>query len=392
MQVWEEMNLPLALPFLAQSPSPSPTASEIIGDLSEVIGSSEEPCPDAGAICELVLDQTGSGALASLLGQVLPILITIILIFLVAALLTRVAKKVIHRLVTRTASESRDALRAISRRAPGISEDVAPEERLAREARQARRTETIAAVLGSMAVFVIYLIAVFIALSKLSIDVGPLVAGAGVLGVALGFGAQSLVKDFLSGMFMILEDQYGVGDIVDVGEATGVVEAITLRVTRLRDVEGTVWHVPNGEITRVGNLSQLWSRSLIDLGVAYDTDLDRASAVITRVADELAEDEAWTEFILEPPELWGVQAFGPNEVVLRLVMKVKPAEQWRVNREFRARIKKAFDAEGIEIPFPQRTVWLREDGAPVAAGIPEAALPPPAGGGGEPEGEPSQTS
>ncbi len=364
--------------LLAQSDAPTePSLADAASGAGQVLGTTTDPCPGGGTICQFVLDQTGNGTLASFLGNVVPILITIILIFFAAALLTRIAKKVLHRVVTRTASESRDALRAITRRAPSIQDALSPEEQAARDARQTQRTETIAAVLGSISVFVIYLIAVFIALSKLNIDVGPLVAGAGVIGVALGFGAQSLVRDFLSGVFMILEDQYGVGDIVDVGEASGTVEAVTLRVTRLRDVEGTVWHVPNGQIQRVGNLSQLWSRSLLDLGVAYDTDLDHASEVITGVANRMAEEEDWKDAILEPPELWGVQQFGPDEVVLRLVMKTQPAAQWKINREFRARIKKAFDAEGIEIPFPQRTVWLRQDAAPVAAGVPDAALPDP---------------
>jgi small conductance mechanosensitive channel len=367
---------PLLQLILAQTPSPTAAPlSDAVPSLPDLVGSAASPCPSQGSICEFVLDQTGNGPLASLLGQVVPIILTIIFVFLAAAIITRIATKVIHKVVTRTASESRDALRAITRRAPSIQTAIPPEERVAREARQQQRTETIATVLGSIAVFVVYLIAVFIALSKLQIDIGPLVAGAGVIGVALGFGAQSLVRDFLSGIFMILEDQYGVGDIVDVGEATGTVEAITLRVTRLRDVEGTVWHVPNGQIIRVGNLSQLWSRSLLDIGVSYDTDLDHASTCITTVANGMAEDPEWRDAILEPPELWGVQQFGPNEVVLRLVMKTQPAAQWKVNREFRARIKKAFDAEGIEIPFPQRTIWIRNEDAPIAAGIPEAAIP-----------------
>ncbi len=362
--------------ILAQTPTPSPSSvAEAVEDLGAALGTPTNPCPDDGTICNFVLDQTGSGTLASLLGQVVPILLTILLVFFAAALLTRVARRVIHKVVTRTANESRDALRAIIRRAPSIQANVPAEEQAARDARQTQRTETIAAVLGSIAVFLIYMIAIFIALSKLNIDVGPLVAGAGVVGVALGFGAQSLVKDFLSGIFMILEDQYGVGDIVDVGEAYGTVEAITLRVTRLRDVEGTVWHVPNGQISRVGNLSQLWSRSLLDIGVAYDTDLDHAGSVITGVANTMAAEDAWVTEILEPPELWGVQQFGPNEVVLRLVMKTQPAAQWKINREFRARLKKAFDAEGIEIPFPQRTIWIRNENSPVAAGVPDVALP-----------------
>ncbi len=359
---------------LAQSESPSEGLGEVLEGAREALPTAQNPCPNDGAICNWVLDQTDNGALASLLGEWLPKLVAVLLIFLAAAILSRLARRVITRVVTRTASESHDALRAITRRAPGAQSGLTPEQQAAIDARRVQRAETIASVVSSVAVFVIWLLAVFIALSQVGLNIGPLLAGAGIVGVALGFGAQSLVRDFLSGTFMILEDQYGVGDIVDVGEATGVVEAVTLRVTRLRDVEGTVWHVPNGEITRVGNLSQLWSRSLLDIAVAYDTDLDFAGEVITRVANGMAEEAEWAEEILEPPELWGVQQFGANEVVLRLVMKTRPASQWKVNREFRRRIKYAFDAEGIEIPFPQRTVWLRDEGVPAAAGIPDAAI------------------
>jgi small conductance mechanosensitive channel len=186
-----------------------------------------------------------------------------------------------------------------------------------------------------------------------------LIAGAGIVGVALGFGSQSLVKDFLSGIFMLIEDQYGVGDIVDVGPATGVVEGFTLRTTRLRDVEGVLWHVPNGEISRVGNLSQQWSRSLLDIPVAYTTDLDQAIEIIKRTADELWRDEAWRGLILEEPDVWGVEAFGDSAILIRVVLKVVPAQQWAVSRELRMRVKAAFDEAGIEIPFPQQTVWVR---------------------------------
>ena len=172
--------------------------------------------------------------------------------------------------------------------------------------------------------------------------------------MAIGFGSQSLVRDFLSGAFILVEDQFGVGDIVDVGEASGTVEAVSLRTTRLRAIDGTVWHVPNGEIRRVGNMSQHWSRALLDIEVAYDTVVEHARAVIKRVADSVwSEDDG----VLEEPELWGVEQLGANGVMLRLVVKTTPSQQWRVSRELRERIKVAFDEEGIEIPFPQQTVW-----------------------------------
>jgi small conductance mechanosensitive channel len=209
-------------------------------------------------------------------------------------------------------------------------------------------------------------------LGTFAINLGPLIAGAGIIGIALGFGAQDLVKDFLSGVFMLIEDQYGVGDIIDAGEATGVVEGVTLRSTRIRDVEGTLWHVPNGEIRRVGNMSQEWARSLLDVAVAYGADIDVVSELIQRVASEMAHEPAYQETFLDEPEMWGVQDLGNDAVALRLVIKTRPGEQWAISRELRRRIKNAFDAADVEIPFPQRTVWLRTE-KPVSFGGADAA-------------------
>ena len=220
--------------------------------------------------------------------------------------------------------------------------------------RAEQRIDALSSVLRSVLSFVIWATAALMCLGEVRIDLGPLLAGAGVLGVALGFGSQSLVRDFLSGMFILVEDQFGVGDIVDVGEASGTVEAVSLRTTRLRAIDGTVWHVPNGQINRVGNMSQHWSRALLDIEVAYDTVVEHARSVIKRVADKVwSEDDG----VLEEPELWGVEQLGANGVMLRLVVKTTPSQQWRVSRELRERIKVAFDEEGIEIPFPQQTVW-----------------------------------
>ena len=167
-------------------------------------------------------------------------------------------------------------------------------------------------------------------------------------------------------MFILVEDQFGVGDIVDLDQQTsGTVEAVSLRTTRLRAVDGTVWHVPNGDIRRVGNKSQHWSRALLDVEVAYDTDIEQAKGVIKRVADELWHER---EDILEEPEVWGVERLGPNAIVIRLVVKTRPADQYDVSRELRQRLKEAFDAEGIEIPFPQQVVWHREPREQQAAG------------------------
>jgi small conductance mechanosensitive channel len=228
--------------------------------------------------------------------------------------------------------------------------------------RSGQRARTIGAVLRSVTAVAVWTLAGLMVLAEFDVNLGPLIAGAGIAGVALGFGAQSLVKDFLSGIFMLMEDQFGVGDVIDCGEAAGVVEGVSLRTTRLRDVEGTVWHVPNGEIRRVGNKSQEWSRALLDIEVAYDTDLVLAKQVIKEVADELWRDEDFRVSIIEEPEVWGVERFGPDGVTVRLVIRTRPADQWMVLRELRQRLKAALDAHGIEIPFPQRTVWVRPQG------------------------------
>jgi small conductance mechanosensitive channel len=224
----------------------------------------------------------------------------------------------------------------------------------------------------------IWTIAITMILGELGVNLGPLIAGAGIAGVAIGFGAQSLVKDFLSGIFMLVEDQYGVGDIIDVGEATGTVEAVTLRTTRIRSVEGTVWHVPNGTIDRVGNMSQQWARALLDVEVAYGTDIDEAQRVIKAVADGVAGDPEWRGRILEPPEVWGIESMGPDAMSIRLVVKTRPGDQFPVMRELRRRLSEAFLIEGIEMPFPQRSVWVRRDaGSSHDVGGEEELLAPP---------------
>jgi small-conductance mechanosensitive channel len=228
---------------------------------------------------------------------------------------------------------------------------------------KARRVETVAALLRSVVSASVWTIAALMALSELGLNLGPLIAGAGIVGVAVGFGAQNLVRDFLSGIFMLVEDQYGVGDVIDAGPAVGTVESLGLRTTRVRDVNGTVWHLPNGHIERVGNRSQQWSRAVLDVDVSYQTDIAHATDVIKATAQTMCEDPAFSDAILSAPEVWGVENLGMDSVTIRLVLKTTPHEQLKVTRELRARIKTAFDGAGIEIPFAQRTVWHRNDGA-----------------------------
>jgi small conductance mechanosensitive channel len=223
--------------------------------------------------------------------------------------------------------------------------------------RRVQRAETMGSLLKSISSIVIFTVFGITAIAELGYPVGPLIASAGVVGVAVGFGAQSLVKDFLSGIFMIFEDQYGVGDSVDLGEAGGTVEAVGLRVTRLRDVEGTVWYVRNGEILRVGNQSQNWARTVLDIPVALDQDLAHVQQVLQSVAHDLWEDESFQHLILEEPSVWGVQDLTPNWITVRVTLKTAPLEQWAVAREMRQRIKHRFDAEGIDFAHPNGRLW-----------------------------------
>jgi small conductance mechanosensitive channel len=197
---------------------------------------------------------------------------------------------------------------------------------------------------------VIWSIAVLSVLDTLGINLAPLIAGAGIAGLALGFGAQSLVRDFLSGMFMLMEDQFGVGDVIDAGVATGTVEGVSLRTTRLRDIDGVVWHIPNGTILRVGNKSQQWSRAVVDVPVTYEADAGVATDVIREVAEDLWHDPDFASVILTEPSVLGVESLAPGRVVIRVVVRTQPQQQWRVERELRRRIKAAFDRAGIALP------------------------------------------
>lgn len=336
--------------------------------------------PDPGFLCEFVWDQTGSEGLAEFT-EFLVRPTKVIMIFLAAWIINRIVRRLIDGTV-REITEAQDAkaTRPVSavdddpkNRVGAFRELAAKRALIASEQaeRGRQRAETLGSVLRSVAALIIYTIAGFMALGEFDVNLGPLIASAGIIGIAFGFGAQSLVKDFLSGIFMLVEDQYGVGDIVDVGEAAGVVEEVKLRITKIRDVHGTLWHVPNGEIRRVANKSQEWARAVLDIEVAYDTDLTHAMTVIKRVADTVWEEALPNATVLEEPEIWGVERFGSDAIAIRLVVKVEPAEQWATARELRRRLKDAFDEEGIEIPFPQRTVWINE----VPAGEP---APPPA--------------
>ena len=311
-----------------------------------------------GFFCREVLDRTENRTLAEIADFIIGKPLTILVIFLGALIVNRFVGRAIKRaLQTLHSGAVRERIGAVRRRAPGalLETEVT-------SLRAEQRINALTSVLRSVTSAVIFTIAGFLVLGEVGLNLAPLLAGAGVLGLAIGFGSQALVKDFLSGLFILVEDQFGVGDIVDLdGSTSGTVEAVSLRTTRLRAVDGTVWHVPNGDIRRVGNKSQHWSRALLDIDVSYDTDIDQAKSVIKRVADELWHER---DEILEEPEVWGVESLGPHSVILRLVVKTRPSDQYAISRELRQRLKEAFDAEGIEIPFQQQTVWNRTDDPP----------------------------
>ena len=347
---------------------------------------------EPGFVCRTVYDLTGNATAAQVAKWGAKPFKVLIILFAAWAL-NRLVRRAIDKFVERLIAEREE--RAEARRKEEVDDGrfgrswqrALEKARLLSEQaeRGKQRALALGTVLKSIASLTVYLVALMMGLAEFGISLGPLIAGAGIVGIALGFGAQTLVRDFLSGIFMLVEDQYGVGDIVDVGEASGVVEEIRLRTTRLRDVNGTVWFVPNGEIRRIGNKSQQWARAVLDIEVAYDTDIPRAVEVIKEVADGVWKDDLESATVLEEPEIWGVEAFGASSIAIRLVLKVEPGEQWAVAREVRKRIKAAFDLHGIEIPFPQRVVWMHN--VPVE---PEPA-PEPDGedfeAGGSPEGD-----
>lgn len=292
--------------------------------------------------CDLVYRWTGNEQLSHgatwLIGRPLSILGLIVIGIVVRWIAHRVIDRVVHRTIE------------------GVRPGKATGKGTAGSARRAQRARAMGSLLQNIVTCVVVAVVAIMAIGELGYNVAPLIASAGILGLALGFGAQSLVKDFLAGIFMIFEDQYGVGDVVDLGEASGTIEAVGMRITRLRDVDGTVWYVRNGEILRVGNMSQNWARTVLDINVGYGEDLQRVRRVLANVAHELWEDTDFREQIIEEPEVWGVQSMNPESVTVRVTLKTAPMEQWTVAREMRERIIARFEREHIRFPLPQRVV------------------------------------
>lgn len=330
------------------SAPPSTPAPAVPGDDRCVV--------DDNTICGWVYDRTGSRWLADLTDWLLARPFKVVLIVLIAWIGARVVRRVIRHWVPRIYNPHEPAVERLNRLGIQVPDLLAVD---LHDPRRRARGESITAALTSTVSIAIWVIAVLMALGVTGLDIGPLLAGAGVAGVALGFGAQSLVRDCLAGLFMLIEDQYGIGDVVDLGEASGVVEQIRLRTTVLRAADGTVWHVPNGVVQRVGNKSQLWSVAVLDASVAYRTDLVLARQLLHEAAERVCERPEFRDSVLESPTVLGVEALGVDGVTLRLTVKVQPGTQWAIQRALREELKTTFDRAGIEVPFPQRTVWTR---------------------------------
>jgi len=221
-----------------------------------------------------------------------------------------------------------------------------------------KRRDTLVGVLTGVGRVFIGIVAIMMVLDEVGVNITPVLAGFGIAGLALGFGAQYLIRDLIAGMFIIMENQYRVGDVARVADIAGLVEQVTLRKTVLRDLDGIVHHVPNGEIRTASNFTRHFSRVNLNISVAYDTDLDHAISVINRVGQELAEDEKWRKVIKTPPQVLRVDNLGDSGIDIKILGDVKPIEQWGVMGELRLRLKKAFDAEGIEIPWPHTKVYF----------------------------------
>jgi len=246
-------------------------------------------------------------------------------------------------------------LRAVSDKIPRLM----PAEEGPTITEREKRTRTVASLVRTVGTSLVLLIAAMMLFREIGMDITPLLAGAGVAGLAVGFGAQSLIKDIIAGFFILMEDQFHVGDVIQAAGVSGQVEKMNLRMTIVRDLNGAVHFIPNGEIKVATNLTKEWSRAVLEVGVSYEEDVDRVSHVLAEIGQSLADDETFGKLVLEPPQVLGVEALADSQVTIRILAKTLPLKQWEVAREFRRRIKVRFDREGIQIPYPHRVVITR---------------------------------
>jgi moderate conductance mechanosensitive channel len=307
-------------------------------DVNEVCTSGEG---EVNPLCEWLLEATGNELIARGAG-IIGTGVRIVVLLVMAYVLSWLARSAI----TRFARMMEKRIQARLERAEARGTLDVERYRLRRFQRLAAITGVARGVVGVFIWFVV-LVAIF---GALGIPLQPLLAGAGLAGIVIGFGAQQLVRDVLAGIAMLIEDQYGVGDWIQVQDQVGQVERVGLRATSFRDLDGVLWHTLNGSIERVGNLSQEWSRSTLDVPLALDADVPTAKAIIHKVATELAADEVWGPDIIGPPEIWGVQEFGPEGLAIRVVTPTKPMANWDINRQMRERLHHAFEQAGIRMP------------------------------------------
>ena len=322
------------------------------GALVQLAASSDAPpcvAADPTSLCARVWDVAEVPWLATNADALIRTPARILLVVVLAVVVRLLLHRGIRKLTDRTSTGSVPSVLRPWRRRQRRADPVAAEQITAR---RTQRAEAMGSVLRSVASFAVAGIAVVLVLGELGINLAPILASAGVIGVALGFGAQNLVKDFIAGIGIILEDQYGVGDVVDLGEASGTVEAVGLRITRLRDSHGVVWYVRNGEVLRVGNKSQGFAQVVVDLPVAHDTDLERARTALQETADALAAEDEWAPVLLGAPESLGVEQISAAGVVLRVQVRATNADQWRVARELRQRLQERLVAEDVRTPMP----------------------------------------
>ncbi|MCG3111608.1 MAG: mechanosensitive ion channel family protein [Candidatus Manganitrophus sp. SB1] len=236
-----------------------------------------------------------------------------------------------------------------------------------------KRVTTLVGILKTIGYFSIWSIVLISCLDQVGVNVAPILAGAGIVGLAVGFGAQNLVRDVIAGFFMILENQVRVGDVAIINGTGGLVETITFRTIVLRDLAGVVHVIPNGAISSLANMTKEWSAYVIDVRVDYKEDTDRVVKVMREVAEALSKEAEYKEKIIEPIEIFGVDNFGESEVTIKARIKTEPIQQWTVGREYRRRLKKAFDAQGIEIPFPHRSLYMGEASKPLEVLVKQVA-------------------
>jgi len=232
---------------------------------------------------------------------------------------------------------------------------VVPDSNMSEESDK-KREGTLIRIFTGAARIIILIMAALMVLQEVGLKIGPVLAGAGIVGLAFGFGGQYLIKDIITGLFIILENQYRIGDVVNIDGTSGLVQDISLRKATLRDLDGTVHHIPHGTIALVSNLSKDFARVNLNIGVAYDTNLEHLIEVIDRTGNDLAEDPAYKEFVIAPPKFLRIDEFADSAVIVKILGETKPLKQWEISGELRKRLKIAFDKEGIEIPFPQRVI------------------------------------